>query len=210
MGEDPVKEGIVSNLARPDGNVTGFSTFTNQLFGKRLGLLSDTISPSVPFALLVNPANANAEVDAKDATIAAGRLGRRLEVLQAKSERDFEQVFAAIVRLQIGALAVGVDGLFRARREQLVALSALHRIPTIYDRREFPASGGLMSYGTNYADNWRQVGAYVGRVLKGEKTANLPVQQATKTEFVINLTVAKALGLAIPSGVLAIADEVIE
>jgi putative ABC transport system substrate-binding protein len=210
MGEDPVQEGVVSSLARPDGNVTGFSTFTNQLFAKRLGLLNDTVSASVPFGLLVNPTNPNAEADAKDATIAAGRLGRRLEVLRARSERDFEQVFATIVQLQIGALAVGVDGLFRARREQLVALAALRRIPTIYDRREFTVSGGLMSYGTNYADNWRQVGVYVGRVLKGEKPANLPVQQATKTEFIINLRVAKALGLAIPSGVLAIADEVIE
>ena len=210
MGEDPVKEGLVASMSRPGGNITGFSTFTNQLFAKRLGLLKDAVPAASTFALLVNPNNPNAEPDAKDAATAASALGRRLEVLTARRESDFASVFAAIAERQIGALCVGVDGLFRAHSPQLVALSARHRVPTIYDRREFPAVGGLASYGANYVDAWRQAGVYVGRVLKGEKPADLPVQQATKLELVINLGTAKALGVEFPPGVLAIADEVIE
>jgi putative ABC transport system substrate-binding protein len=210
MGEDPVKEGLVASMNRPGGNVTGFSTFTNQLFAKRLGLLKDTVPAATVMALLVNPNNPNAEPDTKEAEVAAAALGRQLAVFAARNEGDFEPVFAAIVQRRIGALCIGADGVFRARAEQLVALAARHRIPTIYDRRDFPDGGGLMSYGANYVDAWRSAGIYVGRILKGEKPADLPVQQATKFEFVINLKTAKAFGLEIPAGVLAIVDEVIE
>jgi putative ABC transport system substrate-binding protein len=209
MGEDPVKEGVVASLNRPSGNVTGFTTFTNQLFSKRLSLLADT-APTAVLGLLINPNNPNAYPDAGDAQLAAKGLGRQLEVLTATTENDFEAVFAAIRERHIGALCVGVDGLFRERRAVLVALAASYKIPTMYERREFPVSGGLMSYGTDDRDNWRQAGLYVGRILKGAKPSDLPVVQATKIEFVINLKTAKALGLTIPPGVQSIADEVID
>jgi putative ABC transport system substrate-binding protein len=208
IGEDPVKEGLVASLNRPGGNVTGFSIFTNQLFGKRLGLLRDIVPKAAVLGLLVNPNNPNADPDARDAQVAADALGRQLEVLKAATERDLEAAFTAMVQRQVGALAVGVDASFLDRREQLAALAARHAVPAIYERREYADSGGLMSYGSPV--DWRPAGVYVGRILKGEKPADLPVQQATKFEFVINLKTAKALGLEIPPGVLAIADAVIE
>jgi putative ABC transport system substrate-binding protein len=210
MGEDPVKEGVVTSLNRPGGNVTGFTTFTNQLFPKRIGLLSEAVPTTAVLGLLVNPNNPNADPDAADAQRAATALGRRLEVLTARTENDFETVFGTLRERHIGALCVGVDGLFRERREALVALAARHGIPTMYERREFPVSGGLMSYGIDHVDGWRQAGLYVGRVLKGAKPADLPVVQATKIEFVINLKTAKALTIDIPPGIWASADEVIE
>jgi putative tryptophan/tyrosine transport system substrate-binding protein len=210
IGEDPVKEGLVASLSRPGANVTGFSTFTNQLFAKRLGLLKDAFPEASVFGLLVNPENPNAGPDASDARMAAAALGRKLDVLTARTEREIETSFIAIVQQQIGALCVGVDGLFRAHQESLIALAARHKVPTIYDRREFPAAGGLMSYGANYLDAWREAGVYVGRILRGEKPEDMPVQQATKLEFVINLKTAKMLGLIIPPTLLALADRVIE
>jgi putative tryptophan/tyrosine transport system substrate-binding protein len=210
MGEDPIKEGIVASLNRPGGNVTGFSYFTNQLFGKRLALLTEIAPTAAAFAFLVNPANPNADPDAKDAQIAAAALGRKLEVLAASTEPDFERAFAAIVQRQIGALCVGTDAFFVDRREQLVTLAARRAVPAIYDRREFAAAGGLVSYGASQVDSWRQGGNYVGRILKGEKPINLPVQQSTKIDFVINLKTAKGLGLDIAPMVVARADEVIE
>jgi len=210
MGEDPVKEGLVANLNRPSGNVTGVCDFGNQLAGKRLRLLRDTIPKVAVFALLVRPSHPNVESDTKDTQAAASALGLELRVLTANSERDFETAFAAMARLGVGALSVNLDPVFEERREQLVTLAAHHAIPAIYARREFPTAGGLMSYAADRLESSRLTGIYVGRTLKGEKPADLPVQQSTKFELVINLKTAKTLGVTIPPGVLAIADEVIE
>jgi putative ABC transport system substrate-binding protein len=210
MGEDPVKEGLVASLNRPGGNITGFGGFTNQLFAKRLQLLNEIVPKPAPLALLVNPDNPNAEPDSRDAQTAAVALGRELRILSASNERGIEEAFAALVQSRAGGLMVGVDGIFVNRMDQIFALAARHAIPAIYEKREYPERGGLMSYGTLDRENFRQCGIYVGRVLRGEKPADLPVLQATKFEFVINLRIAKFLGLDIPSGVLAIADEVIE
>jgi len=210
MGEDPVKEGVVASLNRPGGNVTGFSDFGNQLAGKRLGLLHDTLPKAETFAFLVNPSNPNAEPDTKVMQAAASARGLHLEVLAADTERDLETAFARMAQLRVGAVLVNVDIFFVGRREQIAALAARHALPAIYERREFPAAGGLMSYGPDRAGSSRQAGLYVGRILKGEKPADLPVQQSTKFDLVINLKTAKTLGLEIPPGVLAIADEVIE
>jgi putative tryptophan/tyrosine transport system substrate-binding protein len=210
MGEDPVKEGIVASFNRPGGNVTGVSNFANQLAAKRVGLLHDTMPKGAVFGLLVNPTNPNAEPDTKDAQAAADALGRELRVLTSSTERDLETAFAAMVQQQIGALLVGIDPFFRNRPEQLVALAAHHAIPAIYERGDFATAGGLMSYGTDPSEADRQTGIYVGRILMAEKPGDLPVQQPTKFDLVINLKTAKTLGLTIPPGVLAIADEVIE
>jgi putative tryptophan/tyrosine transport system substrate-binding protein len=211
MGEDPVKEGLVASLNRPGGNATGFSDFANQLAGKRLGLLHDAVPKATTMALLVNPTNPNAEPDTKDMQAAAAARRVDLQVLTAGSEADFEPAFAAMARQRVGALIVNTDPYFvGSQRERIVALAAQHAIPTLYDRREYVAAGGLLSYGPDRADALRQSATYVGRILKGEKPADLPVQQVTKLEFFINLKTAKALGLDIPSGVLAIVDEVIE
>jgi putative ABC transport system substrate-binding protein len=198
MGEDPVKEGLVGNFNRPGGNITGFSYFANLLFAKRLGLLHECVPKDAAFGFLVNPENPNAEPDTKDVQIAADALGRQLHVFKAKAERDFDPAFEQMGRLRVGGLCVNIDLLFIARREQIIALAERRSIPTIYDRRDYPV------------DSWRQGGIYVGRILKGEKPADLPVQQSTKFDFVINLKTAKALRLDIPPGVLAIANEVIE
>jgi putative tryptophan/tyrosine transport system substrate-binding protein len=209
MGEDPVKEGIVASFNRPGGNVTGFTWFTNLLFGKRLGLLREIAPKAAGFALLVNPNNPNAEPDSKDAQAAADALGLELRVLTARNGAELEPAFAAMVQQRLGGVLVGVDS-FGVLPEQLVALPARHAIPAIYQWRDYPAAGGLMSYGASREESWHQAGIYVGRILKGEKAADLPVVQSTKFEFIINLKTAKTLGLDFPPGVLAIADEVIE
>jgi len=210
MGEDPVKEGLVANLNRPGGNSTGCSYFSNRLFAKRLELLHECVPKDAAFGFLVNPENPNAEPDTKDVQIAADALGRQLHVFKVKMEREFDPAFEQMGRLRVGGLCVNIDLLFIDRCEQIIALAERRSIPAIYDRREFPVEGGLMSYGASEADAWRQGGIYVGRILKGEKAADLPVQQSTKFDFVINLKTAKALHLDIPPGILAIADEVIE
>jgi putative ABC transport system substrate-binding protein len=210
MGEDPVKEGLVTSINRPTGNITGLTTLTNQLFGKRLQLLLGVAPEMAPLALLVNPTNSNFESDSRDARAASAALGRELRVLSARTEVDFEAIFATIVQERIGALLVGVDPGFLAKRALLASLAIRHAIPTMFDRREYTVAGGLMSYGTNYVDAWRQAGAFVGRILRGAKPADLPVQQVTKIEFVLNFNTAKALGLTISPTLLAIADEVIE
>jgi putative ABC transport system substrate-binding protein len=210
MGEDPVKEGIVASLNRPGGNVTGFTYFTNQLLGKRLALLTEIIPKAGVIALLINPDNPNAEPDTKDTQAAASALGRTLEVLTARKEPDLQTAFATIAQRRADALIVGVDGFFLDRRERIVALAAQHAIPAVYDRREFAVAGGLMSYGASQVDSWRQSGIYVGRILNGARPTDLPVQQAVKFEFVVNLKSAKALKLDIAPIVVARADEVIE
>jgi ABC-type uncharacterized transport system substrate-binding protein len=210
IGEDPVKEGLVASLNRPGGNVTGFTNFQNQLFGKQLGLLRDIVPKATLFALLVNPNNPNAEPDTKDAQAAADALRLELRVLTARTEDDLEPAFAVMVQQRVGALLVGVDGLFFDRRVQLFELATRHAIPAIYNWREFPAAGGLMSYGASRADAYRQAGIYAGRILKGAKPADLPVMQSTKLDLVINAQTARILGLTIPPSLLAIADEVIE
>ena len=210
MGEDPVKEGIVENLNRPGGNVTGFSDFANQLAGKQLGLLHDTAPRAAVVALLVNPINPNAELNSKQAQAAADALGVKLQVLRAGTEREIELAFAAMVHLGVGALLIGVDPFFAGQREAIATLATRHAIPAIADQRTYPAAGLLMSYGPDRLEMNRQAGIYVGRILKGEKAGDLPVQQSTKFQFVINLKTAKALNLEIPTGIFSIADEMIE
>jgi putative tryptophan/tyrosine transport system substrate-binding protein len=210
MGEDPIKEGIVPSFNRPGGNVTGFTSFSNQLIAKRLELLHQAVPKATVIGFLVNPNNPNAEPDTADARTAALAHGLSLRVLGAVSERDFERVFAAIAQEKIGALLVGVEPFFWARRQELVALATRNSVPAAYDRNIFPAVGGLMSYGTSTSEGDRQVGLYLGRVLKGARPADLPVVQSTKFEFVINLKTAKALGLTIPETLSATADEVIQ
>ncbi len=180
------------------------------MIGKRLTLLRDTLPAAEVLGLLVNPTNPNADSDTRDVREAAEALGRRLHVVTASTEREFETAFTAILQRRVGALVVGVDPFFRLRRDQIVALAARHSLPAMYTRREFAEAGGLMSYGANYAETNRQAGIYAGRILKGEKPADLPVMQSSKFDFVINLKTAKALGLTIPPNLLALADEVIE
>jgi putative ABC transport system substrate-binding protein len=210
MGEDPIKEGIVPSLSRPGGNLTGFTGFSNQLIAKRLDLLHQTVPNATVIGFLVNPNNPNADPDTADARTAALAHGLSLRVLGAASERDFERVFATIAQEKIGALLVGVEPFFWARRQELAALAARNAVPAAYDRNIFPAVGGLMSYGTSTSEADRQVGLYLGRILKGARPADLPVVQSTKFEFVINLKTAKALGLTIPETLSATADEVIQ
>jgi putative tryptophan/tyrosine transport system substrate-binding protein len=210
LGEDPVKEGLVASLNRPGGNITGISYFTNQLYGKRLGLLKEIVPLATAVALLVNPDNPNAEPDIQETQIAAAALGLGLHVMPVAHECDLEAAFADIVGRGMGGVVVDADSVLMDSREQLAALAARHAVPAIYDRREFLTAGGLMSYGSNPVEAYRQAGTYAARILKGEKAADLPVQQTTRFEFILNLRTAKTLKLQIPSGVLAIADEVIE
>jgi len=202
--------GLVANLARPGGNLTGVSIMSIELTAKRLELLSELVPQAKVIALLVNPNNAIAEPIMRDVQEAARAKGLQLHILKAGTESEIEAAFATLVQLQAGALVVGADPFFNSRRDQLVALAARHAVPTTYERREFAAAGGLMSYGTSLPAIYRQVGIYAGRVLKGEKPANLPVQQPTEFDLVVNLKTAKALGLTVPQSILAGANEVIE
>jgi putative ABC transport system substrate-binding protein len=210
MGEDPVKEGIVANLNRPGGNVTGFSYFSNQLIGKRLELLREEVPKAQTLAFLVQAGHPVTDVDTQEAQRAAGLLGKRLEVLALASERDFDAVFATMAERHVDAFATASNPFLWDTRAQIIALAARHRIPAIYDDRVFPAGGGLMSYGADSDDMHYQCGVYVGRILKGERPGDLPVQQATKVELIINLRTAKALGITVPITLLGRADEVIE
>jgi ABC-type uncharacterized transport system substrate-binding protein len=177
---------------------------------KRVGLLRELLPTATVLGLLVNPGNPNAETDTREAQAAARSLGQQTHVVQVRSERDFDAAFASLVERGAAALFVASDPLFLSKRGPLVMLAAAHRLPAIYDRRELAAAGGLISYGSNFADAHRLVGGYVGRILRGEKPGDLPVVQATKFELVLNLTTAKALGLEVPDRLLALADEVIE
>jgi putative tryptophan/tyrosine transport system substrate-binding protein len=208
-GADPIKTGLVDSFSRPGGNLTGMFILVSMLGPKRLELLRELLPSTTTIALLVNSSNPNA-VDAPETEAAANAIGRRLEVLTASTDRDLEAAFTTMVKRQAGALVVMSDPFFVARGEQLVALAARHAMPAIYPIRLFTALGGLMSYGGNFIELNQQAGIYVGKLLKGAKPADLPVQQTVNFELVINLKTAKALGLTIPPTLLARADEVIE
>jgi putative ABC transport system substrate-binding protein len=210
-GGDPVTSGLVKSLNRPGGNVTGVSIFNVAVAAKRLELLHELAPKASVMAVLANPTNPQqTEPETRDLQAAARALRIQLHVLHASNERDLDSVFATMVQLRVGALLVSGEGFFSTQREKLVALAARLALPASYARREFVAAGGLMSYGSNLTDMYRQVGAYTGRVLKGEKPADMPVMQPTKFEFAINLKTAKALSLAVPLIIQMTADEVIE
>src|SRR6516162_6911464 len=209
-GADPIKFGFVASFDHPGGNITGIWVVTSVLAQKRLELLHELVPKAELFALLVNPTSPVAEPQTRDAQGAAHALGLKLRVLSATTENDFDQVFAALVQERVDALLVSADPFFYSRRERLVALAARHAIPTLYEIREYVEVGGLMSYGTVYRDGYHKGGIYVGRILKGAKPAELPVEQINKLELVFNGKTAKALGLEIPPKLLALADEVIE
>ncbi|MGB7673034.1 MAG: ABC transporter substrate-binding protein, partial [Pseudolabrys sp.] len=207
---DPVASGLVNSLNRPDGNATGVYVFQQVLEGKRLGLLRELVPAAALIAVLLNPTNANFQAQLGGVQEAARAAGQRLSILSASNERDIEIAFATATGSRAGALLVGSDSFFDSRIDQIVALAARHAIPAIYEGRDFVMAGGLASYGTSVADAYREVGMYAGRILKGEKPADLPVVQPTKFEFVINLKTAKALGLYVAPGLSARADEIIE
>jgi putative ABC transport system substrate-binding protein len=209
-GSDPVGAGLVASLNRPGGNMTGVSNLTVETGAKQMELLHELVPAATLIALLVNPANpVLADTLSRDLQTAARAMRQQILVVSASTESDVDAAFATLVEQKVGALVVGNDPFFNARPNQLVALAARHAVPAIYPYREFAAAGGLMSYGSNLADTYRLVGVYTGRILNGEKPANLPIQQ-TKVEFVINLRTAKALGLTFPITLLGRADEVIE
>jgi putative tryptophan/tyrosine transport system substrate-binding protein len=209
-GGDPVKLGLVASLNRPGGNVTGVTFVTAELGAKQLGLLHELQPGAVRVGVLVDPNFPLIESFVSDVQAAASSVRKQIEVLEAPNGRDIDTAFASLAQKPIDALLVGPSPLLNNRRVQLVTLAAYHRVPAIYSWREAAEVGGLMSYGTSLTDAYRQTGIYTGRVLRGEKPADLPVMQSTKFEFVINLNTAKAFGLSFPPGLLAIADEVIE
>jgi putative tryptophan/tyrosine transport system substrate-binding protein len=211
MASDPVQLGIVASLNRPGGNITGVTQRNLEIAPKRLQVLHELVPTARVIALLVNPAHPTmAETTTKELQAAAPSFGQELHVLNASTERDFDGVFSKLTQLRAGGLVIGPDPFFTSQREQLAALALRHAVPTIYQTREFAAAGGLLSYGADTADAYRLAGNYTGRVLKGEKPADLPVQQATKVEMYINLKTAKALGVNVPNTLIGRADGVIE
>jgi len=207
---DPVAAGLASSLARPGGNLTGVSIMATKLVPKRLELISELVPQAGVTAVLVNPDNPGTEAMIRDLQEAARRKGLQLHILKASSESEIDAAFATLVHLRAGALLVGNDPFFFSRREALVAMASRHAVPAIYEWREFPELGGLISYGPSLTGVYRRLGIYVGKILKGAKPADLPVEQPTRFELVVNLKTAKALGLTIPPAILARADEVIE
>ena len=211
IGLDPVAFGLVASLNRPGGNLTGVTGWNVIVGPKRLQLLHELAPKATAMALLVNPTSPDlADADAKEQRAAASTLGVQLHVLHASAEQDLDTAFAKLVELQVGGLVIGTDSLFNTWKERLAALSINHRVPTIHQYREFALAGGLMSYGTDTSDLSRQVGVYTGRILKGERPADMPVQQATKVDLVLNLRTAKMFGLTFPETIIARADELIQ
>ena len=211
VAEDPVQLGLVASLARPGGNATGINFFVQEVVAKRLRLLHDLVPKAVRIAVLVNPANASTtETTLREVQEAAPTIGLQIQILNATTIGEIDAAFATLARERPDALFVAPDAFFTSRRVQFATLTARDRIPAAYANRDLVAAGGLMSYGTDLADMFHQVGVYTGNILKGAKPADLPVLQSTKFEFVINLQTARALGIEVPPGVLSIADEVIE
>jgi putative ABC transport system substrate-binding protein len=209
-GGDPVTLGLVASLNGPGGNATGVSPFISVLGAKRLELLREFVPTTAEFAVLFNPKSPEAEIVSRDVQAAARVIGVQVHILTASIESDIDAAFASLVQRRIGALVVSTDPFFTVHLDKILALAARHAVVAIYDTREYVEAGGLMSYGSNIPDAYRQVGVYTGRILKGDKPADLPVQQPTKFEFVINLKTAKALGLTVPLTLQVAADEVIE
>ena len=211
VAADPVQLGLVTSLSRPGGNLTGVVTLNVEVAAKRLQLLHELVPTVTIVALLVNPTStALAETTTRELEAAARTMRLEFHILHASSEREIDTAFATLVQLRAGALVIGADALFNSRSEQLAALTIRHRVPAIYQFREFVSAGGLMAYGSTVLDTYRPLGVYTGRILKGEKPAELPVQQATKVELVINMKTAKALALSIPMPLIGRVDEVIE
>jgi putative ABC transport system substrate-binding protein len=210
VGSDPVRFGLVESLNRPGGNATGINLLLTEIESKRIGLLHELVPSAAKLAMLINPKTPNAEAQKIDVQAVTGTLGLPIEILDASGDADIELAFTRLTQSKIGALLVEADPFFTARRNLIISLATQHAVPTIYALREFSDSGGLMSYGTNLADAYQKAGNYVGRILKGEKPADLPVVQLTKFELVINLRTAKALGLTVPQTLLVTADQVIE
>ena len=210
LGSDPVELGLVASLSRPGGNLTGVTNLTADLGSKQLGLLRELVPRTTAIAALLNPNFAGTEKLLRDVEAAARVLGLQLIVLRAGTEEEMETAFATIPLQGAGALLVGIDAFFAAHSDRIIALAARDKLPAIYGLRDFVVSGGLMSYGTDFADSYRQAGIYTGRILRGEKPADLPVQQSTKFEFIINFKTAKALGIEVPNSMQLLANEVIE
>jgi putative tryptophan/tyrosine transport system substrate-binding protein len=210
IGNDPVELGLVASISRPGGNLTGVTYFGGPLEAKRLELLRELVPASAAVAFLVNPKNPNAESNTKEIEAAGRATGQHIEIVNAASKGDFDAAFATMVERRVEGIIFSGDPLFTSERVQLVALAASHRLPTVYQWREFVTSGGLISYGTSQTTSYHQAGLYAGRILKGARPVDLPVQQPTKFELVINLKTAKTLGIVIPPTLLARADEVIE
>jgi ABC-type uncharacterized transport system substrate-binding protein len=210
INEDPVNLGFVASLSRPGGNLTGINFLSGELVAKRLELLREMVPAATRVAVLVNPSTGNMDVALKEVELAARAIGLQSQVYNASANREIDAAFAAFARERPDALFVAPDPFFLSRRVQLVNLASRHAIPATYSSRDYAEAGGLMSYGTNLVDVYREVGTYVGRILKGAKPADLPVVQASKFEFVINASTARMLGLTVPDKLLATADEVIE
>jgi putative ABC transport system substrate-binding protein len=210
IGGDPIKLGLVTSLNRPGGNVTGVSFLVNALVAKQLEFLHETIPKTDLIGFLVNPTNANAEADQKVIAEAAGSIGQKVVVVPVRTDSELEAAFPALVQQRAGAFVVGADPFFLSRRNKIVELAARHKLPAIYPLSEYAKAGGLMIYGTSITKAFRVVGEYAGRILKGEMPADLPIQQSTNVELIVNLKAAQELGLVIPAHIVARADEVIE
>ena len=209
-GDDPVKFGLAASLNRPGGTATGVAWLTSELFTKRLQLLRELVPVPILIGVLINPKSPEVAPQLKEVEAAANAIGQALHIANASSDPDFDVAFATLVERRANALIVTNDAFFNSMRERIVALAARHRLPAIYDRREYTTAGGLFSYGTSYSAAYRELGVYTGRILKGEKPADLPIEQATKFELVFNLKTAGALGIQVSDKLLALADEVIE